>query len=202
MLERLFIQNYAIISQLDISFSSGLVIITGETGAGKSILMGALGLALGERADSTQLRDKEKKTVIEAVFKTMRTSSMLQFFSEADMEAEDEIILRREIQASGKSRAFINDTPINLNELKQLTSQLVDLHQQFDTLTLGDTDFQRVLESNLGGKICFSYSNVITKQEVEINAELVSNDLSSNPINDLICEGDTILFDAGSKHYH
>ena len=97
MLERLFIQNYAIISQLDISFSSGLVIITGETGAGKSILMGALGLALGERADSTQLRDKEKKTVIEAMFKTMRTASMLQFFSEADMEAEDEIILRREI---------------------------------------------------------------------------------------------------------
>lgn len=145
MLERLFIQNYAIIAQLDISFSKGLVIITGETGAGKSILMGALGLALGERADSTQLRDKEKKTVIEAVFKTMHTTSLVQFFSEADIEAEDEIILRREIQTSGKSRAFINDTPVSLAQLQQLATILVDLHQQFDTLALGNKQFQRIL---------------------------------------------------------
>jgi DNA repair protein RecN (Recombination protein N) len=145
MLERLFIQNYAIIAQLEISFSRGLVIITGETGAGKSILMGALGLALGERADSAQLRDKDKKTVIEAVFKTMRTASIVQFFSEADMEAEEEIILRREIQSSGKSRAFINDTPVSLAQLQQLATILVDLHQQFDTLELGNKHFQRVL---------------------------------------------------------
>ena len=145
MLERLFIQNYAIIAQLDISFSKGLVIITGETGAGKSILMGALGLALGDRADSSQLRDKDKKTVIEAVFKTMRTASMIQFFIEADIEVEDEIILRREIQSSGKSRAFINDTPVSLAQLQQLATILVDLHQQFDTLELGNKHFQRVL---------------------------------------------------------
>ena len=145
MIERLFIQNYAIIAQLEISFSRGLVIITGETGAGKSILMGALGLALGERADSAQLRDKDKKTVIEAVFKTMRTASIVQFFSEADMEAEEEIILRREIQSSGKSRAFINDTPVSLAQLQQLATILVDLHQQFDTLELGNKHFQRVL---------------------------------------------------------
>jgi len=145
MLERLFIQNYAIISQLDISFSSGLVIITGETGAGKSILMGALGLALGERADSTQLREKDKKTVIEAVFNATRSSSILQFFSDADIEAEEDIILRREIQASGKSRAFINDTPVSLAQLQQLATILVDLHQQFDTLELGNKHFQRVL---------------------------------------------------------
>jgi DNA repair protein RecN (Recombination protein N) len=145
MLERLFIQNYAIIAQLDISFSKGLVIITGETGAGKSILMGALGLALGERADSSQLRDKDKKTVIEAVFKTMQTASIVQFFNEADIEAEEEIILRREIQSSGKSRAFINDTPVSLAQLQQLATILVDLHQQFDTLELGNKHFQRVL---------------------------------------------------------
>lgn len=145
MLERLFIQNYAIIAQLDISFSKGLVIITGETGAGKSILMGALGLALGDRADSSQLRDKDKKTVIEAVFKTMQTASIVQFFSEADIEAEQEIILRREIQSSGKSRAFINDTPVSLAQLQQLATILVDLHQQFDTLELGNKHFQRVL---------------------------------------------------------
>lgn len=145
MLERLFIQNYAIIAELEISFSKGLVIITGETGAGKSILMGALGLALGDRADSSQLRDKDKKTVIEAVFKTMRTASMVQFFNEADIEVEDEIILRREIQSSGKSRAFINDTPVSLAQLQQLATILVDLHQQFDTLELGNKHFQRVL---------------------------------------------------------
>lgn len=145
MLERLFIQNYAIIAQLDISFSKGLVIITGETGAGKSILMGALGLALGDRADSSQLRDKDKKTVIEAVFKTMHTASMVQFFIEVDIEVEDEIILRREIQSSGKSRAFINDTPVSLAQLQQLATILVDLHQQFDTLELGNKHFQRIL---------------------------------------------------------
>ena len=145
MLERLFIQNYAIIAELDISFSKGLVIITGETGAGKSILMGALGLALGDRADSSQLRDKDKKTVIEAVFKTLRTASMVQFFNEADIEVEDEVILRREIQSSGKSRAFINDTPVSLAQLQQLATILVDLHQQFDTLELGNKHFQRVL---------------------------------------------------------
>ena len=145
MLERLFIQNYAIIAQLDISFSKGLVIITGETGAGKSILMGALGLALGERADSSQLRDKDKKTVIEAVFKTTQTASIVQFFSEVEIEAEEEIILRREIQSSGKSRAFINDTPVSLAQLQQLATILVDLHQQFDTLELGNKHFQRVL---------------------------------------------------------
>lgn len=145
MLERLFIQNYAIIAELEISFSKGLVIITGETGAGKSILMGALGLALGDRADSSQLRDKDKKTVIEAVFKTMRTASMVQFFNEADIEVEDEIILRREIQSSGKSRAFINDTPVSLAQLQELATVLVDLHQQFDTLELGNKHFQRVL---------------------------------------------------------
>jgi len=145
MLERLFIQNYAIIAELEISFSKGLVIITGETGAGKSILMGALGLALGDRADSSQLRDKDKKTVIEAVFKTMRTASIVQFFNEADIEVEDEIILRREIHSSGKSRAFINDTPVSLAQLQELATVLVDLHQQFDTLELGNKHFQRVL---------------------------------------------------------
>lgn len=145
MLERLFIQNYAIIAELEISFSKGLVIITGETGAGKSILMGALGLALGDRADSSQLRDKDNKTVIEAVFKTMRTASIVQFFNEADIEVEDEIILRREIHSSGKSRAFINDTPVSLAQLQELATVLVDLHQQFDTLELGNKHFQRVL---------------------------------------------------------
>ncbi len=145
MLERLFIQNYAIISQLEVSFSNGLVIITGETGAGKSIVLGALGLALGDRADNTQVREKEKKTVVEASFRVKVSDALRRIYTDADIEVDDEIILRREIQASGKSRAFVNDTPVSLAQLQQLSSQLVDLHQQFDTLELGDKQFQRML---------------------------------------------------------
>jgi DNA repair protein RecN (Recombination protein N) len=145
MLHRLFIQNYAIISQLEISFADGLIIITGETGAGKSIVMGALGLALGDRADLAQMRDKEKKTIIEATFKLMPPASLKQIFSEADIDLDDEVIIRREIQSGGKSRAFINDTPASLSQVQAVASMLVDLHQQFDTLELGNKNFQRLL---------------------------------------------------------
>lgn len=145
MLHRLFIQNYAIISRLEISFDSGLVIITGETGAGKSILMGALGLALGDRADLAQMRDKEKKTIIEAVFKVAPSVMLKQAFNDAEIDLDDEVIIRREIQSGGKSRAFINDTPASLSQVQTVASLLVDLHQQFDTLELGNKNFQRVL---------------------------------------------------------
>ena len=143
MLQKLEIQNYILIDALSIDLSSQLSVITGETGAGKSIIMGALGLILGDRADSTVCRNPEKKCFIEGVFKLSNTDQYKTFFEENEIDLTEELIIRREISAQGKSRAFINDTPINLNELKQLTSQLVDLHQQFDTLSLGDTDFQR-----------------------------------------------------------
>lgn len=143
MLQKLEIQNYILIDALSIDLSSQLSVITGETGAGKSIIMGALGLILGDRADSTVCRNPEKKCFIEGVFKLSNTEQYKTFFDENEIDLTEELIIRREISAQGKSRAFINDTPINLNELKQLTSQLVDLHQQFDTLSLGDTDFQR-----------------------------------------------------------
>ncbi len=142
MLQQLSIQNYAIITELGISFSDKLNIITGETGAGKSILMGALSLILGERADSSVLLNKEKKCCIEGTFKTQH-SLVKNYLKENDFDADDEIVIRREISPNGKSRAFINDTPVNLNQLKVLSSLLVDLHQQFDTLELGDNDFQR-----------------------------------------------------------
>ncbi len=145
MLNKLEIQNYILIDHLVIDLSSKLSVITGETGAGKSIIMGALGLILGERADSTVCRNAEKKCFIEGSFTLTNKAQYKPFFEANDLDLTDEIIIRREISAQGKSRAFINDTPINLNELKQLTSQLVDLHQQFDTLTLGDTDFQRTV---------------------------------------------------------
>jgi len=143
MLSKLHIQNYAIIDNLSIDFSNNLNIITGETGAGKSILMGALGLILGERADSSVLRQKEMKCVVEGYFNSENKKAVKQFLSENDLDGEEELVVRREIAVNGKSRAFINDTPVNVNQLKALSSLLVDLHQQFDTLELGDADFQR-----------------------------------------------------------
>jgi DNA repair protein RecN (Recombination protein N) len=142
MLSRLYISNYAIISEVEINFTKGLNIITGETGAGKSILIGALGLILGERADSSVLLDKTRKCLVEGVFPQHQKASIQQFFIDNDIDNEGEIILRREIAVNGKSRAFINDTPVNLSQLQLLASQLVDLHQQFDTLELGQDKFQ------------------------------------------------------------
>lgn len=143
MLKKLFIQNYAIIDEIEIDFSSKLNIITGETGAGKSILMGALSLILGERADSSVLVNTKKKCFIEGYFSVGRKKAVLDFLQENDLDADEELVLRREIATNGKSRAFINDTPATLQQLKILASLLVDLHQQFDTLELGDSDFQR-----------------------------------------------------------
>lgn len=151
MLSKLEIHNYILIDQLSIDLSNQLSVITGETGAGKSIIMGALSLILGDRADSTVCREASKKCFIEGTFLLNNKQTYQAFFTKHELDLTDEVIIRREINAQGKSRAFINDTPINLNELKQLTSQLVDLHQQFDTLTLGDTDFQRTVIDALAG---------------------------------------------------
>jgi DNA repair protein RecN (Recombination protein N) len=151
MLHKLNIQNYAIINELEIDFSDKLNIITGETGAGKSILMGALSLILGERADSTVLQQKEKKAVVEGSFKTMNKKAIRDFLKENDLDVEELLMIRREIAANGKSRAFINDTPVNLNQLKALGSLLVDLHQQFDTLELSSSDFQQEVLDALAG---------------------------------------------------
>lgn len=143
MLHFLHIQNYAIIDDLSISFSSKLNIITGETGAGKSILMGALALILGERSDSSVLLNREKKCCIEGTFLLHEKAGIREWLLANDLEDGEELLLRREIATNGKSRAFINDTPVTLQQLRELGSRLVDLHRQFDTLELGETDFQR-----------------------------------------------------------
>jgi DNA repair protein RecN (Recombination protein N) len=143
MLGTLHIENYAIIESLQIDLSPKLNIITGETGAGKSIIAGALGLILGERADSSVLVNKEKKCIVEGTFRSGNRKVIRDFFSENDLDIEDELVLRREISTNGKSRAFINDTPVNLSLLQQLSSMLVDLHQQFDTLEISESNFQR-----------------------------------------------------------
>lgn len=143
MLQKLAIQNYAIIDSLEISFPQNLSIITGETGAGKSILMGALSLILGDRADSSVLQSRERKCVVEGYFKVDDKETVKAFINQHELDNDDELVIRREIAVNGKSRAFINDTPATLQQLKELASLLVDLHQQFDSLELGDTDFQR-----------------------------------------------------------
>ncbi len=143
MLQRLHIQNYAIIDEIEINFSHNLNIITGETGAGKSILMGALSLILGERADTAALMFTDKKCFVEGTFAIDNKQEVKAFLQTHELENEGELVIRREILPSGKSRGFINDTPATLFQLKELASLLVDLHRQFDTLELGDSDFQR-----------------------------------------------------------
>lgn len=148
MLLALHINNYAIIDELNIEFSPQLNIITGETGAGKSIIIDALSLILGERADTSVLLNKEKKCIIEGIFKIDEKSEVQKWLQENDIDIDIELIIRREINSTNKNRIFINDTPSNLQQLQQLGDVLVDLHQQFDTLQLGKTNFQRnVLDS-------------------------------------------------------
>jgi DNA repair protein RecN (Recombination protein N) len=151
MLRKLAIQNYAIIDKIEIDFSDKLNVITGETGAGKSIVIGALSLILGERADTTVLQNAEKKCIVEGYFKVGGRNIVKQFLNDNELDNDDELVLRREISSSGKSRGFINDTPATLQQLKGLASMLVDLHQQFDTLEVGDRDFQREVLDALAG---------------------------------------------------
>lgn len=141
MLTQLSINNYALINQLSIDFSSGLSIITGETGAGKSILLGALGLVLGNRADLSSLKDTSSKCIVEATV-AISNYYLQDFFKEVDLDYEAETIIRREILPSGKSRAFVNDTPVKLSVLNKLKSKLIDVHSQHQTLELSDANFQ------------------------------------------------------------
>ena len=143
MLRSLHIQNYALIDTLDISFTSGFSVITGETGAGKSIILGALGLLLGQRAELKAIKEGKDKCIVEATF-NLSGSSLKYFFEENDLVyEEEECILRRELYATGKSRAFINDSPASLTLLKTLGEQLVDIHSQHKNLLLSHEDFQR-----------------------------------------------------------
>ena len=150
MLTSLSIKNYALIEELSIDFQSGLSIITGETGAGKSILLGALGLVLGNRADSSMLKNAEKKCVVEVQF-AIEKYGLEVFFESQDLDYEAQTIIRREILPSGKSRAFVNDTPVTLNVLNELKVQLMDIHSQHQTLQLSDQEFQFQLLDVMAG---------------------------------------------------
>ena len=143
MLQSLYIQNYALIDTLDISFTSGFSVITGETGAGKSIILGALGILLGQRADTKAIKSGETKCIVEAKFK-FADNFLKEFFLENELEYDsEECILRREVYATGKSRAFINDSPASLVQMKALGEQLIDVHSQHKNLLLNHEEFQR-----------------------------------------------------------
>ncbi len=173
MLQELHIQNYAIIDELVISFHGGLNIITGETGAGKSILMGALSLILGERADSNVVLNKERKCFVEGVFHAFGKHAVTKFLQENDLDVNAELVIRREIAVSGKSRAFVNDTPVTLNQLQELSGKLVDLHRQFDTLSLGESGFQMaVIDAMAGNEAVLQKYRKAYKGWQEINNKL------------------------------
>ena len=143
MIQSLHIEHYALIDRLDISWHSGFSVITGETGAGKSIILGAIGLLLGERADTKAIKAGERRCMIEAEFELTDEQAAEEFFAQNDLDFDgSHCIVRRELTAEGKSRAFINDTPVNLSLLKELGSQLIDIHSQHQNLLLGKEDFQ------------------------------------------------------------
>ncbi len=152
MLSSLHVRNYALIKNLEIDFKPGFSIITGETGAGKSILLGALSLLLGKRADTSMLLDKDSKCFIEGIFDVTRYGYQL-FFAESDLDYDDQLVIRREILPGGKSRAFINDSPVNLNLLRDLGLKLVDIHSQHENLNLGDHIFQLTVLDTAAGNM-------------------------------------------------
>ena len=178
MLNHLSIRNFAIIQAVEISFNKSLTVITGETGAGKSILLGALSLILGERVDRSVLFDQEKKCIIEGVF-SIRNRKLKSFFKEHDLDYDIQTTIRREIATSGKSRAFINDTPVNLSVLKQLSSQLIDLHSQHENLELVESQFQFKVVDNMA-----KHNDLINKYQTEYHLQ----NILSTQIEDLKTE--------------
>lgn len=189
MLKELHIRNYAIIKEVDIAFDTKLNIITGETGAGKSILMGALGLILGERADTRSLLNADDKCVIEGEFE-IKGYNLKSFFAANELDYENTCILRREIAPNGKSRAFINDTPVNLNQLKELGSQLVDIVSQHQTLDLNNNDFQLSIVDAIAGNDPFieAYSKSYKqyKQTERHLAELIDREAKARQDEDYL----------------
>jgi DNA repair protein RecN (Recombination protein N) len=173
MLSKLTVHNYALIRELDLTLVKGLTIITGETGAGKSILLGALSLILGSRADSSVLLDKTEKCIVEGTFR-IQDYDLEDFFASNDLDFENNTILRREINPAGKSRAFINDTPVTINLMKDLGDRLIDIHSQHQTLMVNDNSFQlSVIDSFAGnGTLLNNYRinfNTYRKLQKEYN---------------------------------
>ena len=174
MLKHLAISNYALIDSLSISFDDGFSVITGETGAGKSILLGALGFVLGERTDSSIMLDESKKCAVEATF-VVDNERFKPFFEENDLDFDEELILRRELSPTKKSRAFINDTPVTAQQLKELGNQLVDIHSQHDSLLLTNADFQlEIIDNAADNNALLADYQVVYHKFVALRNELKS----------------------------
>lgn len=168
MLKQLSISNYALIQQLDVDFSESLTILTGETGAGKSILVDALSMVLGQRADASVLQDKSKKSIVEAVF-DIKPYKLEKFFSENELDYDKTTTIRREINPEGKSRAFVNDTPVNLHLLRELTSRLIDIHSQHETLVMKEHSFRvDMLDAMAGNDKLLTEFRTVLKQSREL----------------------------------
>ena len=186
MLTTLHIENYALIHETDITFDGGFVVITGETGAGKSILLGALGLLLGQRADTQVLSDKERKSVVEASF-DISGLGLQPLFEQYDADYDDVLILRREILPTAKSRAFVNDSPANLQFLKELGPHILDIHSQYQTLTLTESLFQtQLLDSFSDSSLLAQYQSLyrqygVLKHQLE---QLTAQDAENNKVLD------------------
>lgn len=194
MLVNLSIKNYALIEDINVSFDKGLTIITGETGAGKSILLGGLSLILGKRADLSMVKDPEKKCIIEGVFNIEKYKLQMLFESEA-LDYEDQTIIRREILPSGKSRAFVNDSPARLEAIQKLSAHLIDIHSQHETLELTTNHFQfKILDAVAdNGLLLESYSKVLSEykqvlQDIEDLKELQANAIKEFDYNSYLLE--------------
>ena len=192
MLSRLSIKNYALIDRLDVSFANGFTCITGETGAGKSILLGGLSLVLGKRADLSTLRNKDEKCIIEGEFE-IKNYNLSLFFADNDLDYENTTIIRREILPSGKSRAFINDTPVNLDVLSRLGGRLIDIHSQHQTLQLAENEFQfKVIDSLANNKeLLIDFSNHLrthqnTSKELQQLIDFQSNAIKEHEYNSFL----------------
>ncbi|WP_353083642.1 DNA repair protein RecN [Flavobacterium sp.] len=172
MIVSLSIENFALIEKLSVRFSDGFSVITGETGAGKSILLGALGLVLGKRADLSSLKNKEEKCIIEGHFQ-LKNYNLKSFFDDNDLDYEEETIIRREILPSGKSRAFVNDTPVNLNELQELSNFLIDIHSQHQTQELSDDGVQfQIIDSVASNFDVLKEYSIHLKEYKKLNSDL------------------------------
>jgi len=206
MLTSLLIKNYAIIESVELHLNDGLIIITGETGAGKSIIVGALQLIMGKRADLKVLYDKYKKCIVEGVF-NIKDDNLQATFAEYDLEYDDELIIRREISASGKSRAFINDTPTNLSVLAKVSSRLIDLHQQFDTLEIHEASHQIDVVDTMAGthKQLAKYKSLYSKYQScrkdleEAERKIAEGEKELDYIKFQLEEFDTIELTAGEQ---
>ena len=179
MLKKLRISNYALIDNVEISFENGMTSITGETGAGKSILLGGLSLVLGSRVDNTKIINQDKKCFVEATF-DLNSQNLDVFFLDNDLDFDNHTIIRREINQSGKSRAFVNDTPVRLDQLSSLTNSLLDIHSQFNNLNILDTNFIfLILDSLSNNTINFNtYTNDFKSlMSLELKVVLLTSNL-------------------------